>query len=642
MDPDSLLADLSAAHEELLLLEEEQPEEAMPRGVGLQHDDDDEFSMSMDVSHNPVSASSRRLDLNTSISGPSGTTSTMRDRTTAILFAAASSQGNSGLLSVSPRSVGPSDSALYGYVHNARSNSARGGRVMKRHRSSLSSGDSIRAGDGTIESTASDSMVMLGPGGRSRGVRAGRESLPGNVRARRADGSARREEADLLRYTHTRNLGRAGQPVGGTGMIGIPKIRERDGLITPDNRPLASTSPSTSTRKRAAAHDDTDFALPGLHDDDDSENELESGIGYADYRDNEEEEDLDPSSGMIARMRTWRHDAILQHLYETAAFWGDKIFSWTGEPNDAFWLAQTYFLTGHYVRAEKILLSPLPPPRMPNLSASDASDSQKTETQATMANIDVNGKSRAASGLPLPPPLPPVSTTTTSVNGRPSAPAFKDDGDTSWVSEIIKNSQGGLWGALSSLTGEQDEEKEGDVGVASTTTNDSNKWRKDRARMVDWSMPCRYLAALAMIHQEKFTEALDLLGESNPFKFTGKNGANVQSKSGELKIEASICRLRGVLYLRLNSLDAAKESYMEALALDVRNYDVFNELVNEMMSPEEGACLPRFLFHLFFEEGYPKLTQNYLQNGISSRAYLIESSFTRMTPSLSDLSIPPG
>jgi len=32
----------------------------------------------------------------------------------------------------------------------------------------------------------------------------------------------------------------------------------------------------------------------------------------------------------------------------------------------------------------------------------------------------------------------------------------------------------------------------------------------------------------------------------------------------------------------------AKECYMEALSLDVRNYDVFNELVNEMMLPEEG------------------------------------------------------
>jgi len=32
---------------------------------------------------------------------------------------------------------------------------------------------------------------------------------------------------------------------------------------------------------------------------------------------------------MVDRMRLWRHDAMMQHLYETAAFWGDKILSWT-------------------------------------------------------------------------------------------------------------------------------------------------------------------------------------------------------------------------------------------------------------------------------------------------------------------------
>jgi anaphase-promoting complex subunit 6 len=33
----------------------------------------------------------------------------------------------------------------------------------------------------------------------------------------------------------------------------------------------------------------------------------------------------------IDRMRLWRHDALMQHLYETAAFWGDKLVSWTSE-----------------------------------------------------------------------------------------------------------------------------------------------------------------------------------------------------------------------------------------------------------------------------------------------------------------------
>ena len=97
-----------------------------------------------------------------------------------------------------------------------------------------------------------------------------------------------------------------------------------------------------------------------------------------------EEEEEERTWGMVDSMRLWRHDAIMQHLYETAAFWGDKILSWTGEisstllrpveltlnaadPNDAFWLAQTHFLTGHYLRAERLLTDPLPLPSGPSL-----------------------------------------------------------------------------------------------------------------------------------------------------------------------------------------------------------------------------------------------------------------------------------
>ena len=34
--------------------------------------------------------------------------------------------------------------------------------------------------------------------------------------------------------------------------------------------------------------------------------------------------------GMVKTMQLWRHDALFQHLYETAAFWGDKVLGWTG------------------------------------------------------------------------------------------------------------------------------------------------------------------------------------------------------------------------------------------------------------------------------------------------------------------------
>lgn len=49
--------------------------------------------------------------------------------------------------------------------------------------------------------------------------------------------------------------------------------------------------------------------------------------------------------------------------------------------------------------------------------------------------------------------------------------------------------------------------------------------------------------------------------------------------------------MRAILHLRLSSLALAKESFMEALALDVRNYDAFKELIDGgMMTPEEGEC----------------------------------------------------
>jgi anaphase-promoting complex subunit 6 len=93
----------------------------------------------------------------------------------------------------------------------------------------------------------------------------------------------------------------------------------------------------------------------------------------------EAEDEEERTWSMVDSMRLWRHDAIMQHLYETAAFWGDKVLSWTGtcdrpavsvrpnltwsaDPNDAFWLAQTHFLTGNYLRAERLLTECLPPP----------------------------------------------------------------------------------------------------------------------------------------------------------------------------------------------------------------------------------------------------------------------------------------
>ena len=46
---------------------------------------------------------------------------------------------------------------------------------------------------------------------------------------------------------------------------------------------------------------------------------------------NADDDDSEYEWGMVDRMRLGRHDALMQHLYETAAFWGDKVVSWTSE-----------------------------------------------------------------------------------------------------------------------------------------------------------------------------------------------------------------------------------------------------------------------------------------------------------------------
>ena len=53
-----------------------------------------------------------------------------------------------------------------------------------------------------------------------------------------------------------------------------------------------------------------------------------------------------------------------------------------------------------------------------------------------------------------------------------------------------------------------------------------------------------------------------------------------------------MCHLRGLLMLKLNRGDQAKACFMEALALDVKCYDAFDQLISGgMMTLEEGRSL---------------------------------------------------
>ena len=176
------------------------------------------------------------------------------------------------------------------------------------------------------------------------------------------------------------------------------------------------------------------------------------------FQDSGDEDDEEIEWGMVDRMRLWRHDALMQHLYDTAAFWGDKVLSWTSasfpfsmqpsphlftdDPNDAFWLAQTYFMTHRYSRAERLLTRPFStkPPAVP---------------------FDAKGKAR-----------------------EPVFPTRLPIGPTAMV-DVAADQQEGV------------------------------------SRLVDMSVVCRYLAAQCLVRQGKWAEATEMLGEANPFRNSG-------------------------------------------------------------------------------------------------------------------------
>ncbi|WRT68218.1 uncharacterized protein IL334_005194 [Kwoniella shivajii] len=308
---------------------------------------------------------------------------------------------------------------------------------------------------------------------------------------------------------------------------GIPvsntRVRSRLGETSPEREKRLSRTRRTSPRRKTNSQE----LLDSVRSDGDEEEHLHFQIQEQEAEEQAEEEDVNWS--MIDSMRIWRHDAIMQHLYETAAFWGDKILSWTGNPNDAFWLAQTHFLTGHYIRAEKLLTDPAPSRPKNSISS----------------RISNNGKGKGKSDED------------DLMNGQP---------------EPIEHGHG-----------------HGQNGFARNNDAIADTPIIGGRRLVDESLACRYLAAQCLVHQEKYHEALELLGESNPFKETvGDQGMDTPSEDEGIKLHSSICHLRALLHLRLSSFALAKESFMEALMLDVKNYDAFRELIEGgMMSEKE-------------------------------------------------------
>jgi anaphase-promoting complex subunit 6 len=155
----------------------------------------------------------------------------------------------------------------------------------------------------------------------------------------------------------------------------------------------------------------------------------------------------------------------------------------TDDPNDAFWLAQTYFQTHQYSRAERLLTRPFPT---------------------------------------NPPPLP-------------RAAGFSNGGFE--VFPPLKNGKGKAreTGLLFQPTDDLFETRL-PVGGAGELFNVVGDRADSVSRLVDMSVACRYLAAQCQVRQGKWTEAMEMLGEANPFRGTGRSGPAIPNMDGGIKV----------------------------------------------------------------------------------------------------------
>ena len=98
------------------------------------------------------------------------------------------------------------------------------------------------------------------------------------------------------------------------------------------------------------------------------------------------------------------------------------------------------------------------------------------------------------------------------------------------------------------------------------------------------SILCRYLAGYSLIKLEQWEDALDVIGEENPYEKDDR----LKNEDGGVKLEASMCYLRGLVYAAQNNFARATECYKEALLVDVKCYEAFDELIsNNLLTPSE-------------------------------------------------------
>ncbi|KAJ3081737.1 anaphase promoting complex subunit cdc16, partial [Quaeritorhiza haematococci] len=279
-------------------------------------------------------------------------------------------------------------------------------------------------------------------------------------------------------------------------------------------------------------------------------------------------------STVIDRLRQWRQDAIQQHLYSTAAFWADKVVSIAGDPSDTYWLAQIFYLTGQYTRAEKLLSPFVEFPRSYGVLSSQQPHSDHPPSQNPLHQHQHQQHFQ---------------------NQFFSQQQQHQQQQTKQQGKSTFENADSIFLATTQHTHPQH------VSNGIYGQQQQNQQNQQRGGHKRWQvapseelvLTCRHLAALCAMKLNKPQEALDILGESEDSPIS-TNLFNQGSKpyTSHIRIEASIRHLCGLLYSTLNSTDRAKACFREALQIDSRCFEAFQALIgNHMLTGEEERQL---------------------------------------------------
>ena len=308
----------------------------------------------------------------------------------------------------------------------------------------------------------------------------------------------------------------------------------------------------------------------------------------------------------IDDLRAWRKQAIEAHMYETAELVGDKVFAWSSHPDDAYWLAQTYYGMGEYVRGAALILDHRfehESPRCRYIAALCLLQAQHLERALALLTAEYTVSSRVTSqSFPPPSQSQPANhnqTPTHQVFGHPGGsrqdPSNQEpfrQGSSRQVSSRQASShqwghhggvQGGVQGSVQGIP---------HVGPASAASGTAAGGPTQNKIRVISTSSMKAPGAPGVRTVSGGSRMSMILSGVDEDSLPEPLGQGELDELNGVYVDALLQFVLGRVYTLQAKFGLAKEAYIAALRIDPRCFDALAQLVKyHALTPKEEAAL---------------------------------------------------